>query len=89
MLIATMDDKEYTAFKKFIKESANLSDWVDIPTLVADFEDYVAKQKLHITSDEDLTNGCNDFLRAHDMESLIDSEVAEEIVNYVKDNYNI
>lgn len=83
-----MNDEEYKSYKKFLKENAHLSDMVDIPTLVADFEEYVAEQKLHITSDEDLRNAFNDFLRDNDMESLVDSEVVEEVLNYVEENYN-
>ena len=83
-----MNDEEYKSFKKFLTENVHLSDMVDIPTLVADFEEYVAEQKLHITSDEDLRNAFNDFLRDNDMESLVDSEVVEEVLNYVEENYN-
>lgn len=87
-MLVKMNDEEYENFKTFLKESANLSDMVDIPTLVADFEEYVAANKLHITSDEDLTNACNDFLTQNDMESLVGTEVVEDILNYVDDNYN-
>jgi hypothetical protein len=87
--IVKMNDEEYNNYKKFrLMESAKLSSYVDIPTLVSDFEEYVADKKLLITSDEDLNSACNDFLRANDMESLVNTEVVEEILNYVDDNYN-
>lgn len=88
MYSVKMNDEEYKAFKTFLKESANLGDWVDIPSLVADFEEYVANKKIRITNDKDLKNACNHFLRANDMESLINTEVVEEILSYVDENYN-
>lgn len=88
MYSVKMNEKEFKLFKQFLKENAHLSDMVNIPTLVSDFEEYVADKKLHITSDEDLRDACNDFLRDNDMESLVDSEVVEEILNYVDENYN-
>lgn len=83
-----MNEKEFKLFKQFLKENAHSSEMVDIPSLVADFEEYVANKKIRITNDKDLKNACNHFLRANDMESLINTEVVEEILNYVDENYN-
>ena len=87
-MLVTMNDERYETYKKFIKESANSSDMVDIPTLVAELEDYVVKHDIKITTNASLEAACNDFLAQNDMKSLVGTEVVKDIIDYIDENYD-
>lgn len=88
MLTVSMNDKEFAAYQKFISEGINLNDKVDIPTMVSDLEKYIAENKIEVKSDEDLVAACKEFLTVKGYESLVDTEIVDEILDYVNDNYN-
>ena len=84
-----LTEAEYELYKKFkMSEAANLSDRVDIPTMVADLEEYIADNGIEVKSDADLVQACEEFLTVNGYESLVGTEVVDEIVSYVNDHYN-
>lgn len=88
-MIVEMTEKEYKLYQKFISlsEAVDLADDVDIPTMVAELEQYVQDNEIAPTTDDELVDACNSYLKSKGLESLIGTEVVDEILDYVEENY--